>query len=156
MEPTIVSKESMNLIGVDWSGPYTQREIPELWKVFVERVGEIGGRINQSEYVCPSHGRKTDFTYYITVQVASLEAIPAGMKGIIIPAQTYVKITHRGPMEQVGETYDRLFRWMAESGYQPNREELWLEVYDDRYRSAIDDPNRAENEYEIYMPVQQK
>ncbi|ASS74233.1 hypothetical protein CIG75_04035 [Tumebacillus algifaecis] len=157
MEPKVVTKNSMKLVGIAWSGAYADaKEIPALWIDFVARAEEISERVSPEAFISPCHGRQTEFTCYLTAEVADFTTFPEGMKGITIPAQTYVQITHRGPMTAVEATYTRLYRWIEENGYQPNRAELWLEVYDERYNSAKHDPNRAENEYDIFMPIIEK
>src|ERR1043165_299599 len=89
----LVHKEAFWLVGVSASGPYAiaQTWIPPLWDTFVRRANELPPTLDRSAYVCPTHGRETEFTYYIGFAAGEeLTELPTGMLCIQILAHTYV------------------------------------------------------------------
>ncbi|WP_290792814.1 GyrI-like domain-containing protein [Flavihumibacter sp. UBA7668] len=109
-----VSQASMYLIGITVrtsnEAGKSGTDIPELWNRFISQglLKQIPGRINDTIY-CVYTEYESDFTKpYTTLlgcQVASLENIPEGMKGIEIPEGIYEQVTVKGNLLE-GIVYD--------------------------------------------------
>jgi AraC family transcriptional regulator len=151
MDIQIVMKQPLKLIGIGWTGPYSQvNEIPQLFARFAARENEIVNQIGNT-YICPFHDRKTDFTYYVTVAVDSFDHVPEGMVSLELPEQKYAFASYHGPEKQVEKAYINIFRWLRENGYEKDYSALSLEIY----HEEDEEVNRSDNErkFDIYVPV---
>jgi AraC family transcriptional regulator len=154
MQGRIIRKDSFQVVGIPWTGPYTMsREIPKLWEAFLKRVHEIPHQAEPGVFVCPCHDRVTDFTCYIAVEVTRVEQVPEGMVALTVPTQTYAVFTHRGPIRNVPATYQKAWKWIERKGYRKDHSTLGLEVYNHRYIPVTHDPAAPDNMYEIYIPI---
>lgn len=157
MQGRIITKESFQIVGVSWTGPYTMtRELPNLWKLFVGRVNEIPHQVRPGVFISPCHDRVTDLTCYIGVEVKTADQLPEGMIALTVPTQRYALFTHRGPINSAPATYQRAWKWIEKMGYQKDYSTLGLEVYDHRYNPAIHDPDAVDNAYDICIPIKKK
>lgn len=156
MQGSIVTRPQMTIIGVVWTGPFERAaEVGQLWKRFMSTAPTIDGRLNPTEYISPCHDRTTDFTCYIGVEVEPETPTPQECTRLVVPEQIYACFQHKGSMSQVESTYNQAFTWMKENGYSKNLSRFTLEVYrDESYNPTIHDANRAENSYDIYIPIQ--
>lgn len=86
---TIVSWRPKKLSSISWFGPYNKmHNILKLFQQFEARVDEIRPKTEEDmAFICPFHDRKTDFTYYVTVEVENFEHVPNGMVGVELPEQ---------------------------------------------------------------------
>lgn len=75
------------------------------------------------------------------------------MVALTIPTQKYAHFTYNGPKEKVTDFYVHCFAWITKEGYEKNHAVHSLEVYDQRYHPAKDDPTRETNEFEIFIPI---
>ncbi|MFZ5972566.1 MAG: GyrI-like domain-containing protein [Bacteroidota bacterium] len=79
--------------------------IAELWRTFMPRRGEVAQRINGnvvSLQVYPpdyfaAFNPATPFEKWALVEVARVEALPAGMKPFVLPAGAYAVFHYQGP-----------------------------------------------------------
>jgi predicted transcriptional regulator YdeE len=53
------------------------------------------------------------FTQVIAKEVGRIDAVPDGMVSHTIPAGSYIKFQHRGPMRDIGASYDAMHAWLA-------------------------------------------
>src|SRR5689334_25313466 len=116
----VVHKEAFWLAGVSGSGPYatSQAWVPPLWDTFVRRANELPATLDRSAYVCPTHGRETEFTYYIGFAAAEEPAgLPAGTLCIQVLAHTYAVGRMRGPQSAINPTYAALIASIAPHGH---------------------------------------
>ncbi|NRR01946.1 AraC family transcriptional regulator [Brevibacillus sp. RS1.1] len=157
MEGTIVHVPQKHLIGLSFSGsfPMLVEYMPKLWETFLKRQDEIPLVISPDVRYDISDENRTHqmYTEYIVVEVERFEHIPEGMVGFTIPAKTYARFTHTGPMEQVQNTYHSLFGWLNENGHQVNEQALRMERYDQRYVPSVHESARVDNAYEIFIPL---
>jgi len=152
MKFKVVTMGPKKLVGISWSGPYSQIEdIPKLFQEFEARIDEIPKESKESSFICPFHDRKTEFTYYVTIEVERLDFVPPGMVSIELPHQKYIKGIHEGSQNEVQNTYNKLFDWMKQNGYSKDDRSLSIEIYheeDEEMNKSIE--NRK---FEIYIPV---
>jgi predicted transcriptional regulator YdeE len=151
MDIQIVIMPPLKVIGMGWTGPYSQGyEIPKLFDQFAAREKEI---VNQKDnkYICPFHDRKTDFTYYVTVEVDSFDHVPEGMVSLELPEQKYAFASYHGPAKEVEQAYINIFNWLRENGYEKDYSALSLEIY----HEEDEEVNRSENKrkFDMYVPV---
>ncbi|MGG4439108.1 GyrI-like domain-containing protein [Brevibacillus fortis] len=157
MEGTIVHVPQKHLVGLSFSGsfPMLVEYMPKLWETFLKRQNEIPLVISpEVRYDISDENRMFQmYTEYIVVEVERFEHIPEGMVGFTILAKSYARFTHTGPMEEVQDTYQRLFGWLNENGHQVNEQALRMERYDQRYVPSVHESARVDNAYEIFIPL---
>ena len=114
----VIEKEEIKVVGISWSGTYSEAElIPSLFKEMENRLREVPHQTEEPVLIAPFHSRETEFTYYVAKPVEKIEAIPVGMVGFAIPRKNYVVGVHKGRTEEVKNTYLKMFEWMKEYGY---------------------------------------
>ena len=111
-------------------------------------VAEVGGTI-----AGPPYARYYDYGptgVDLEVGVPTTVAIPAngGVTTAELPEVEAAVTVHEGPYERLGETYDRLERWIDEHGHQAGRD-MW-EVY---LTDPQEHPDPAEWRTEIVWPL---
>jgi predicted transcriptional regulator YdeE len=84
------------------------------------------------------------FVSFIAVEVSDFAHIPERLVRHTIPAGKYVKVTHKGPESQIGETYDSI-RDKGIGGSRP---------FDFEYWADIDSLEQEESTIDIYLPLE--
>ncbi|MBN1315781.1 MAG: GyrI-like domain-containing protein [Anaerolineales bacterium] len=149
MEPKMVEKDSMILVGFSFfgdpfmmSGGWTEEnEIGRLWNRFIafffKHRNEIKHTVSNTvmyevhiQYeVTKSTGELEVFT---GVEVAKLEDVPIEMLVKILPPSTYAVFTLYG--QEISSDWQKMIQgWMKESGYSP-RGNFGLQCYDERFK----------------------
>lgn len=147
----VIEKEEMKVVGLSWNGNYSQiSRIPSLFKEMINRLEEISYQTKEPVLIAPFHCRETEITYYVTTPVEKIDEIPDGMVGFTIPSKNYVFATHKGSLEEVENTYKRIYSWMEEYGYEQDHNALSLEVYKEKHKDLI---VTGELHFDIYLPV---
>ncbi|MDN3015260.1 GyrI-like domain-containing protein [Paenibacillus sp. BSR1-1] len=147
----VVEKEEIKVVGISWSGTYSEGEIiPSLFKKMENRLSEVPNQTVEPVLIAPFHSRETEFTYYVTKPVEKIETIPEGMVGFSIPRKNYVVGVHKGTQEEVKNTYLQMFEWMKEYGYEQDHHALSLEVYKEEHKQQN---VNGDLHFEIYLPV---
>ena len=85
------------------------------------------------------------FISIIAVEVSSFEHIPVGF-GLIqhtIPAGKYIKVTHKGPESNIGDTYDAI----REKGIDNVR------AFDFEHWTDTNSLDQEDNSIDIYLPI---
>lgn len=154
MEPKIVQRAGMTLVGMIYFGDNQNGEIPNLWSEFNQRAGRIQNVIPGEGYgFCFMDDRmQPNFWYMASLAVSEVGEIPPEMVAKTVPAETYAVFTHRGPLSALGETYGHAYKnWLPASEYEPAAM-FDMEVYDHRFDPAAPD----QGELDIYIPVRKK
>jgi len=153
LKPKIVDKNEFKIVGMKYYGANKNNEISQLFNKFFSRIDEIKNRIDVRtslgicEYV-PKLTSESEFSYIASVEVSSLDEIPEGMVGQVVPSNKYAVFTHRGSIDTLGDTYEYIHgTWLPKSGYQPAPANDF-ELYDERF-----DPSSNESEMDIYIPI---
>jgi predicted transcriptional regulator YdeE len=84
------------------------------------------------------------FVSFIAVEVSDFANIPERLVRHTIPAGKYVKVTHKGPESQIGETYNSI-RDKGIGGSRP---------FDFEYWADIDSLEQEESTIDIYLPLE--
>ncbi|MGA8942599.1 MAG: GyrI-like domain-containing protein [Thermoactinomyces sp.] len=154
MQGRIITKDSFQVVGIGWTGPYTMsREIAKVWEEFVRRIHEIPNQVRPGVFVCPCHDRVTDLTCYIAVEVSKADIVPKGMLSLTVPTQKYAVFTHRGSIRNTSSTYQKALKWIKKMGYQKDDSTLGLEVYDHRYTPVTHNLDSPDNRYDLFIPI---
>lgn len=149
MEIQVLEKEELKVVGISWSGTYSQlNNIPELFDVMKERIDEVPNQTKDSVLIAPFHSRETELTYYVTTPVEKLEDVPEGMVGFTIPRKNYVYSSHKGSLDEVENTYREMLVWMQEYGYDLDDHALSLEIFN---QTSL--KNDGSLHLELYLPV---
>lgn len=160
MEYKIVIKEDFKVIGMEGktSCEDAKVKIPEIWKAFMPRSEEIKNRVNDKVFygVCEYDPAMKDncnccgeFTELVCVEANSLDVIPEGMVGRVIPAAKYAVFTHKGPLANLPETYNYIYGpWKKDSDYEMAEADVF-EYYDERFCCC----HEENSEFDIYIPI---
>lgn len=153
LKPKIINKNEFKIVGMKYYGANKNNEISQLFNKFFSRISEVKNRIDIKtslgvcEYV-PDLTSETEFSYIACVEVSSLDEIPVGMVGQVVPGNKYAVFTHKGSIDKLGDTYEYIHgTWFPKSGYQPALANDF-ELYDERFS-----PNSDESEMDIYIPI---
>ncbi len=126
LEPEIYDQQAQLYVGmqtryfgIDSEKNNMARKLPALWAQFQERVDEVRGNTSDSLFgiVRQTAARTDELEYFAVAQVADIGALPRGMVSVRLPAQTYARFTHRGPVGAIDRTVNYIYSsWLAGSG----------------------------------------
>ncbi len=113
-------------------------KMPALWEEFIKRVPEISNRVGENFYGVSFKTGECEFRCIAAVEVSSLDELPEGMVGEIVPASKYLAFEHKGKLDKLNDTYGQIAeKEMPASGMK--EKDVWLEVYDERFKLDSDD-----------------
>jgi AraC family transcriptional regulator len=157
MEPKIIEKPAMALVGMVFFGDPSGGEFAGTWHRLMQFDGVIPRIINQAdhyglEFYGPEFEQSHKWNYMACVEVEDLEDIPLPMVGKRIPACTYTVFTVKGGLKNLGEGFQFAYHtWLPDSSYQVAHH-FDFELYQDgRYKGDEED-----SEIDIYIPVKPK
>lgn len=115
----IVERDGLRVVGrkveADWEQLWTV--MPEAWKEFIARCGEIGHRTGDA-FLDLSLGREGDlYTQLVCVEVSELAAVPEEMVTLEIPSQSYIRHRHIGPAAKIAESFGAMYEWARSNGH---------------------------------------
>lgn len=125
---TIILKE-INVIGKRISCPFEefQHEIPKARQELQDRIKEINN-IKNSGLQLGVHkengSNEFEDAYFIGYEVEFIESVPHEMVSLTIPAQTYGKVTYKGPEQGLHDGYSELCKWLDHEGHE-NLKSSW-------------------------------
>ena len=159
MKPHFEKRGKFTIVGI--SGHFskeTTSEIPKLWCGFIGRLKEINGAIPKVSYGYCDQTEEVpegkEFRYMAAVEVKDNETVPKGMVAVEIPAKEYAVFTHKGPIDEIGKTYDYIYgTWLPESDFEADGCHDF-EYYDERFNDQ--NPMDKDSEVDIYVPVKTK
>ena len=122
MTPEIVSRDGLIVIGIRMIIEMGASEVETIWREkFLPRRSELAGGDNGCYCVfsfLSDDAWDGRFEYVAGVAVDSLENIPAGMVGWVIPAGTYAESETPG-LKNIGATCREVIAdWLPDSGYR--------------------------------------
>jgi predicted transcriptional regulator YdeE len=164
MEPTIIEKDQMTLLGFSFfgdpfaiSGGWTEEnEIGRLWKRFMVYLDKHQHLISHAKagvayevHITHEDTALTgEFEVFVGVEVERLEDVPVEMSVKILPQATYAVFTLQG--KQIISDWSKMMEeWMSKAGYQ-SAYAYGFQRYDERFKSLqhIDD-----SILDVYVPV---
>ena len=151
MEPRIVDRKPLAVIGMKIITQPMSPEIPALWPRFMDRAHEIGGLLEPRVSYGVMQMRDGDaggLMYLAGVSVADQTApVPAGMTAVTLPAGRYAVFEF--PLSEIGPAFDHIFNtWLPASAYTLVDAPMF-----ERYGEAFD-PAVPSSRMEAYLPVQ--
>lgn len=163
MEPKIMKRDAIKLIGVMYYGDNKNWEIPKIWEEFLPLMNTIPNSlpVHEAYGVCfymESFTKNGLFYYLAGCPVSSLEEIPIAMVGKTLPASEYAVFTHKGPLvgkgSSIRDTYTYAYgTWLPKSPYV-SAYAFDFEFYDERFKTessnCLDD---KESEIDICIPI---
>lgn len=88
--------------------------------------------------------------FFVGIEVNSLDGLPIQLTGNVIPPRKYLRFKHKGRSNQVGLTYDYIYKdFLPHSDYEL-KEFYDFEYYGPEYLGPYNDNSISE----IYIPVQ--
>jgi AraC family transcriptional regulator len=102
-------------------GRFTQntvQRIPELWEQFIPHLGKVPGQKSQATYgICCNPDGQGGFEYVAGVEIDKLDDLPETYRWVEIQPQRYAVFEHSGPLEQLPETFQYIWKtWLPNSG----------------------------------------
>ncbi|NVD97457.1 GyrI-like domain-containing protein [Massilia sp. BJB1822] len=154
MSVEIAELPEFKLAGLAFAGPFPMlsAEMPRIWADFLRREAELGGE-RRLRYGVSLQQHGGIMLECVAAPLDDLNALPAGMLALRIPARRYAIFTHVGPVTAVQASYLDAFRALEDSGLQLDREAPRLERYDSRFIPTVDEAQRAANAYDILLPL---
>jgi AraC family transcriptional regulator len=157
MEPKIIEKTEIFLVGMIVYADPASGEFANTWHRFMQNSDGLPGRSNTLDhYGLEFYTKDTEEThkwfYMASAQVDNLDVIPISMVAKRLPACTYAVFTITGGLKKLGEGFRFAYdTWLPSSGYQvayPYDFELYQEG---RFKGDADD-----SEIDIYIPIRMK
>lgn len=149
MEPKIIEKDEIKIIGPIYYGDNKNDEIPKFWEKHFGKISSLvtkkgdgcfGFCFHSEEYI-----EKGFFHYMPSVEVESFKIIPLNAVGKVIPKHKYAVFTHKGSAENLGDTYKYIHGiWF------PNKKYILNKGFDFEYYTTDKDGNDI---IEIYIPI---
>jgi len=167
IETKIIEKPAFSAVGItetihfDSSVPPSENAIAKLWSRFNARNPEIQGQVGWRGFGLMLQNSDNPpgapFEYTAAVQIHQDFDIPEGMTRIEVPAARYIVLTHRGPLDGIGDAFGHFWgHWLPNSPYEydggTRTGKYEFEFYDQRYTEA-NDPN---SEIDLYFPIRDK
>ncbi|HPT72517.1 MAG TPA: AraC family transcriptional regulator, partial [Candidatus Cloacimonadota bacterium] len=139
MKPRIVKLEAMTVVGLSCRSTMKENTIPQLWDAFNKICGDIKNPAGKDFAlgICPyvqmdNFTENDSFEYLATIPVSKVEDLRNGLKSHVIPAATYAVFTHKGPLNNLHETYEMIFSTGLE-GYEMAEADQ-IEWYGDKFK----------------------
>jgi AraC family transcriptional regulator len=161
MDPKIVKKEAMKVIGMMYYGDNNNWEIPKIWEEFLPMMKAIPNvlPVHEAFGLCfyTERFKQTGLFYYLAgVPVSSLEEIPLELVGKTLPASEYAVFTHKGKIvgktNPIRDTYAYAYgTWLPSSQYV-NPYAYDFEYYNERFAGN----ENPDSELDIYIPIKRR
>ena len=156
MEPKIITKPSLIIVGLRYFGRNEHQEISELWGKFNQRVRESGPIENETGEaaigLCTTPEDAAEdgtFEYVAGFPVSEVGDVPEGFVVRHIPEYTYAVFAHQGDLPSLAITYEYIYAtWLPQSGYQLAAK-IDFEYYNEDFKDFS-----PESIFYIYVPIE--
>lgn len=153
--PKFQHKAAFTVVGLAGQFTMENNTIHELWDQFNRRANQINHAYHDGAiglcYHDPDYSADKSFTYMAGFAVSQAEDIPEGMTSRTVPEGDYAVFEHIGPLDTLGQTYDRIYReWQPSSDYDLDSRDDF-EFYGARFQYG-----QSDSVLEIWIPVKQK
>ncbi|MCK4693786.1 MAG: GyrI-like domain-containing protein [Anaerolineales bacterium] len=171
MDPEILERGKMNLVGMTYYGPIggagwsEENQIGKLWQRFNKFCETKWGSI-EDRAINPKLGYEVSiwnedefketggFCIFVGVEVDHLEEVPLELFGKVLPAGTYAYFTPKG--KEITTWEDDFYKgWLIKSGYQLSavgNYSFQVQCYEDGRFKGVD--NLEESEIDVYIPIE--
>ncbi len=155
MEPEIVTRSEVKVIGIARQYQEEDLDIETLWSAFRPNVYQITNRVGcdafgiYEEYHESENG--VGFSYICSVEVSDFDDVPEGMIARTIPEHLYAVFRHKGPMSFLPETLKYIWgSWLPKSNYD------YVEKPDFELYAPGTQPEDPDKILFLYIPVTKK
>ena len=165
MQPTIISKAEIKLVGMSFYGdPFEtsagwtgENQIGRLWQRLMAYLTEHGDEIPnrlpvEACYEVHVYGPETMskglFEVFVGLQVEQIGSIPVDLLAKILPATEYAVFTLDGA-QIISDWHLEIGQWIKAAGYQ-NAHPFSFQYYDERFK-GLDQIETSQ--LDVYMPV---
>ena len=141
---------AFKVMGMKYRGNNANQEIKQMWERLNPRANEIPMVGECAFGVCYmlNDAPAGVFEYVAGFKVEAYDKVPEGMVVADVPENRYAVFAHRGSLETLGQTYDRIINeWFPRSGCQPAGG-YDMEVYTEEFMGFA-----PESVLYIYEPV---
>ena len=147
-EPRLEKRNAFLIAGAAERFTYdTMARIPLLWQRFAPFIGSVPGQVGYATYgVCRSDD--DGFEYVAGVEVASLDGLPEGLRGLRLARQTYAVFAHSGHVSAIRNTMDAIWNSWLPASQLSAVDAPFFERYGDAF-----DPQTGSGSFEIWVPV---
>jgi AraC family transcriptional regulator len=123
MEPEIVTRSEVKVIGIARQYQEEDLDIETLWSAFRPNVSQIKNRVGSDAFgIYEAYNEienSVGFSYICSVKVSDFDNVPEGMISRIIPEHLYAVFRHNGPMSSLPETLKYIWgSWLPKSNYE--------------------------------------
>ena len=164
LQPQIVEKPALSVVGFE--APFIHVLSPDstaaevivpLWDKIFHNVSSVPYRLGDAMYGVVygrAEGERShpdEMQYIAAAPVSEQGELPEGMVSRTVPAHTFAVFIHRGPIANIGDTCEAIYRqWLPQSGYE-HAGIADVELYDQRFCYDSD-----ESEMEYWISVKPK
>ena len=155
MEPQIITRPAIKLIGIATQYDDADLSLPRLWSAFKPYKNSIKNRTSDNSFgIYESyieHDEEVSFSYVCCAAVENFDSIPNGMTTRELPEQLYAKFIHKGAISNLDKTLKYIWgSWLPKSNFD-YVEKPDFELYPPNYN--IMDPN---SEMALHIPIKPK
>lgn len=123
MEPEIVTRSEMKVVGIAHQYLEEDLDIGTLWSAFQHHVNKIANRVGSDAFGIYEEYYETEdsvgFSYICSVEVSNFDDVPEGMISRIIPEQMYAVFRHGDSLSFLPETLKYIWgSWLPKSNYE--------------------------------------
>ncbi len=123
MEPEIVTRSEMKVVGIAHRYQEDDLDIGTLWSAFQHHVNKIPNRVGTDAFgIYEEYDESNDtigFSYICSVEVSTFDNVPEDMITRIIPEQMYAVFRHDGELSFLPETLKYIWgSWLPKSNYE--------------------------------------
>jgi predicted transcriptional regulator YdeE len=158
MDPRIVERDEMLLVGSPYFGDPSTGEFGQTWMRFDAQAKEIQTRVNPTysyglEFYTEEMEKSHRWYYMAAVEVPNLDVIPMGLVAKRLPAGLYAVHTVPAFLQKIGEGFGYIYgTWLPGSGYEVAHP-YDFEFYEDGRFKGIDVEG---SEIDLYVPIKRK
>ena len=155
MEPEIVTRSEMKVIGIARQYQEEDLDLETLWSAFRPNVNKITSRVGGDAFGIYEAYHESEnglgFSYICSVEVADFDDVPEGMITRIIPKHLYAAFRHEGPISFLPETLKCIWgSWLPKSNYE------YVEKPDFELYAPEAQPEDPDKILFLYIPVARK
>jgi AraC family transcriptional regulator len=155
MEPEIVTRSEMNVIGTAHQYQEEDMDLEMWWSAFQHSVYQITNRIGTDAFGIYEEYHESEssvgFSYICAVEVSDFDNVPEGMISRVIPEQMYAVFRHRGSLSFLPETLKYIWgSWLPKSNYE------YVEKPDFELYAPGTQPEDPDHILFLYIPVTRK
>jgi len=155
MEPEIVTRSEVKVVGVARHYQEEDLDIETLWSAFRPNVSQIVNRVGGDAFGIYEEYQESEtnvgFSYICSVEVSDFDHVPEGMIARTIPEHLYAVFQHKGAISFLPDTLKYIWgSWLPKSNYD------YVEKPDFELYAPGSQPADAEKVLFLYIPVVKK